>query len=147
MTIDPYLHPGLPAPAPARDGLDRQYWEGLQQEQLLIQRCNNCERYQWGPEWICHRCRSFDLGFDRVDAHGVIFSHQRVWHPVHPALSDQGPYIVVLVELPHADGIRLVGNLIGDPTQPLNIGDPVDAVFEHHNQSDQPFTLLHWTVK
>ena len=29
-------------------------------------------------------------------------SWERAWHPVHPALKDHGPYIVVLVELPDA---------------------------------------------
>jgi len=33
---------------------------------------------------------------------------------VHPALKEAGPYVVVLVELPHAGGIRMRGNLVGD---------------------------------
>jgi hypothetical protein len=36
--------------------------------------------------------------------------YERVWHPVHGALRDHKPYLVVLVELPDADGVRLVGN-------------------------------------
>jgi len=146
MDAAPYLNPGLPTPIASRDGLDHQFWDGLRNEQLWIQQCISCERFQWGPEWICHRCRSFDLQFNMVEAHGLIYSHQRVWHPVHPALTDQGPYIVVLVELPHADGVRLVGNLVGDPHQDLVIGAPVSAVFEHHTDTEHPHTLLQWTL-
>jgi hypothetical protein len=53
--------------------------------------------------------------------------------------------IVVLVELPHADGVRLVGNLLGDAQQSVDIGQPVRAVFEHHDDAEPSYTLLQWT--
>ena len=138
----PYLHPGLPKPAPSE--LDAPFWQGLREERLVLQRCLHCRDWQWGPEWICHRCHSFDLAFEDVEPNGVIYSYERVWHPVHPALKDQGPYLIVLVQLPHADNVRLVGNLLGDPRAPVAIGAEVDGVFEHHNDAEQPFSLLHW---
>jgi len=52
----------------------------------------------------------------------------------------------VLVELPQAGGVRIVGNLLGDPEQPLVIGAPVVGVFEHHRDADVPHTLLQWAV-
>lgn len=139
----PYLNEGLPAPA-ATD-LDRPYWDGLRAERLLLQRCRRCARFQWGPEWICHRCLNFDLEFAEVAPRGVIYSHERVWHPVHPALKEQGPYVIVLVELPQADGVRVVGNLLGDPAQQLVIGAEVSGVFEHH-AGEPPWTLLQWRL-
>lgn len=139
-----YLHAGLPGPVAAPDGLDAPYWQGLRDEQLLLQRCAACHRFQWGPEWICHRCLSFDVGYAAVEPHGVIYSYERAWHPVHPALKDQGPYVIVLVELPAADGVRLVGNLLGDPRQSVEIGAEVRGVYEHHNSADAAFTLLQW---
>jgi uncharacterized OB-fold protein len=146
MTDIPYLRAGLPKPKPSADGLDAPFWEGLREERLLLQRCNGCERWQWGPEFVCHRCHSFDLRYEETTAEGVLYSHERVWHPVHPALADQGPYIVALVELPHADNVRIIGNLLGDPHQPLEIGSPVHAFFEHHNDDESPHTLLQWVV-
>jgi uncharacterized protein len=141
-----YLAPGLPAPQPARDALDAAFWAGLRQERLLLQRCGGCGHWQWGPEWLCHRCHSFDVVFEETKAAGRIYSYERVWHPVHRALAGQGPYLVVLVELPHADGVRLVGNLLGDPLQNVVIGAAVHGVFEHHADADPAFTLLQWRV-
>ena len=141
-----YLAAGLPAPVPSRDGLDAPFWQGLADEKLLLQRCQSCERWQWGAEWVCHRCRSFDLSFEETEATGIVYSHQRVWHPVHPALADQGAFVIVLVELPHADKVRLVGNLLGDPMQTLEIGTAVSGVYEHHEDNDPSFTLLQWQL-
>jgi uncharacterized OB-fold protein len=139
-----YLPPGLPRPVPQADGLDAPYWEAAQRGELRVQRCRACRAWQWGPEWICHACLSFDLGWEAVEGRGTIYSWERVWHPVHPALKDAGPYLVVLVELPHAGGIRMIGNLLGDPHQPVAIGAPVAAVFEHHAAAPQPYTLVQW---
>lgn len=139
------LPPGLPVPVPAPDGVDTPFWEATRRHELVVQRCQSCQGFQWGPEHICHRCRSFDLGWEAVEPTGVIYSYERAWHPVHPALADACPYLVVLVELPHADGIRMVGNLMGDPTQSVAIGAAVEAVFEDHD-TDPPSTLVQWRL-
>jgi len=126
--------------------LDEPFWTGLRDERLMIQRCENCRGWQWGPEWVCHRCQSFEIGYEQVPAEGFVYSHQRVWHPVHGALQDQGPYVVVLVELPAAGNVRIVGNLLGDPHQSLEIGAGVSGAFKHHAESDPAFTLLQWEM-
>ncbi len=138
------LPEGLPAPVAEADGLSAPYWEGARRGELVIQRCRACRGWQWGPEWICHRCLSFDLGWERVAGRGRIYSWERVWHPVHPALKDAGPYVAVLVELPEADNVRMIGNLVGDPREPVVIGSSVEAVFEAHDDAKPPFTLVHW---
>ena len=142
-----YLNPGLPIPVPAGDGLDAPYWEAAAEGRLVVQRCKSCGTYQWGPEWMCHACCSEDLEFVEIPPLGRIYSYERVWHPVHPALNDQGPYIIVLVELPGRDGARMVGNLLGNPQQEVTIGAEVEAVFEQHEDADPPFTLVQWRTK
>jgi uncharacterized protein len=139
-----YLPAGLPRPSPEPDGLDAPYWQGTLHGELRVQRCRGCAGWQWGPEWICHRCLGFDLDWVAVPSRGTIYSWTRVWHPVHPALQDHGPYVVVLVELPEAGGVRMVGNLLGDPAEPVVIGTPVEAVFEPHSDATPPFALVQW---
>ena len=139
-----YLPAGLPIPVAETDGLSAPYWEGLRQGKLLVQRCGRCDTWQFGAEWLCHRCHAFDPVWTEVAPRGRIFSWERVWHPSHAALKGHGPYIAVLVELPHAGGIRMVGNLLGDPEQAVVIGTDVEGVFEHHLDSDPPYSLLQW---
>ena len=110
---------------PENDGLDKPYWEATRRGELLVQRCKSCGTFQWGPEWICHKCLSFDLDWHKVSGKGRIYSWERPWHPVHPALKGHGPYIVVLVELPDAGNVRMLGNLLGDPKQDVPIGAEV----------------------
>lgn len=139
-----YLPPGLPAPVPEPDGLDAPYWAGTRENELRIQRCRDCRAWLWGPEWLCHQCLSFDIEWQRVEGQGLIYSWERAWHPVHPALKGHPPYIVALVELPEAGHIRMLGNLLGDPHQEVRIGAAVEAVFEPHDEAKAPYTLVHW---
>ena len=139
-----YLPDGLPTPSSGPDGLSQPYWDGTREKKLRIQKCNGCGSWQWGPEWICHRCHSFDLGWQEISGKGRIYSYQRPHHPVHTALTGHGPYIAVLVELPEYGNIRMVGNLLGDPLQTVTIGAAVEAVFEPHDNAKPPYTLVQW---
>ena len=140
-----YLPEPVAVPVPMRDGLDAPFHEGAQRGELRVQYCAACESWQWGPEWICWRCLAWDPEWRPVAPRGRIYSWERVWHPVHPALAGAVPYVVVLVELPHADGVRMVGNLLGDPRAEIAIGGEVEAVFEHHRDADPPYTLVQWS--
>ena len=66
---------------------------------------------------------------------------------VHRALDGHGPYLIVLVELPGAAGIRMVGNLPGDPMRTVTIGAEVEAVFEPHDDATPPYTLVQWQMR
>ena len=141
---DAYLPPGLPIPVPERNGLSTPFWHGLRDGRLRVQRNPRTGVYQWPPQWIAHDTRTFDLDWVDVEPRGLIYSWTRVWHPVHPALKDACPYVVVVVELPQAGSVRMLGNLLGDPLADVVIGTPVEAVFEHHHGAEPPFTLLQW---
>lgn len=141
---DHYLPAGLPAPLAEPKALYEPYWQSTRDEKLKVQRNPATGRYQWPPQWIAHDTQTFELEWVEVAPRGVIYSWTRVWHPVHPALQEAGPYIIVVVELPHAGGIRMLGNLLGDPRQAVEIGAEVEAVFEHHDDAPTPFTLVQW---
>ena len=141
-----YLPSGLPIPVPEPSGLSKPFWDGLRNETIMVQRNARTGVYQFPPQWICHDTQTFDVEWVATAPKGVIYSWTRVWHPVHPAMKTACPYIVVVVELPDAGRVRMLGNLLGDPRQTVEIGTPVEAVFEHHNDADPAFTLLQWRV-
>lgn len=141
-----YLPPGLPSPVPEPDGLSAPFWNGLHEGRLLVQQCGGCNTWQFGPEWLCHHCHTFDPPWRQVSPRGRIFSWERVWHPSHPSLVGHGPYLVVLVELPQAGNIRMLGNLLGDPMQEVAVGAEVEGVFERHGEAHRPYTLLQWRL-
>ena len=141
-----YLPTGMPQPMPEPDGLDRPYWQATRANRLLVQRCRACRTWLWGPEWICHACHALDPSWEEVAPAGLIHSWTWVWHPTNACLAGFGPYLAVLIELPAAGGIRMLGNLLGDPRQPVVIGAPVRAAFEPHDAAPEPYTLVQWRL-
>lgn len=140
-----YLPAGLPAPLPSADGLDAPFWSAAREHRLVVQRCNSCHTFQWTPEWICHRCHSYELGWEEVQPAGILYSWERVWNPSHEAVAPAVPYLIVLVELPQAGNIRMIGNLLGDPLQDVVIGSALEAEFEDH-PGPEPYTLVQWKL-
>lgn len=141
-----YLPDGLPIPVPGASDVNKPFWDGLRGDVVRVQRNPRTGVYQWPAQWICHDDQGFDIDWVEIEPRGVIYSWTRVWHPVHPALREHGPYIVVVVELPHTGKVRMLGNLLGDPNQRVSIGDAVEGVFEHHEGADPPYTLLQWRL-
>lgn len=136
-----YLPAGLPAPAP--NGVDDPFWAATLRHEITVQHCDACGHMQFPPEEICRKCHAFDPGWATVAPRGKLTSWTRIWHPVHPALADAGPYMAVVVTLDEAPHIRLVGNLIGDAEADPPMDAPVEAAFEDH----EGYTLVQWRLR
>jgi uncharacterized OB-fold protein len=137
----PYFHGGLPLPAPRADGVDVEFWAAAREHRLVVQRCAACGEAQFPPEVICRSCQSKAVEWRDIEPRGTLTSSVRVWHPTHPALEREVPYLVGVVEL--AAGARMIGNILGDARRTdLTIGMAMSAVFEDHDDAD--VTLIQW---
>lgn len=139
-----YLPAALPVPQPMDSGFDQPYFDGLNDERLVIQRCHSCETWIWGPEHVCYNCLAWDPSWVEVEPRGRIYAWTRVWSPGFVSLRPATPYLAALVELPHAGNVRMIGNLLGDRMQEVKIGDEVVGEYEHHQAFDYKYSLLHW---
>lgn len=129
---------------PAADGVDEPYWLGLREGQLRIQRCGACGRWIWAPQWRCGACGSFDLHWADAAPRGRIYSWVRTWHPFAPELAAHVPYVTALVELPDADGVRLLGILVADKNADVRIGQTVAAAIQPASDITSGWPVLRW---
>jgi uncharacterized OB-fold protein len=117
-----------PRPVINRDNAG--FWEGVARHQLLIQRCGDCRtlRFPWLPG--CNVCGS--LLWDTVEAsgEGTVFSYVVMHHPPFPAFDP--PYAVGLIDL--AEGVRMVSNVVGVPSDKVRIGQPVRLEFQQFDE-------------
>ena len=135
----PFLPAGLPLPQPTVD--DAPFWEAARRHELVVKRCTKCGTFRHSPMPCCYNCQSFDHEWAKIKGNGIIFSYINVVHPVHPALKDRVPFNVVLVELPEAGDVRMVGNVLDTPFEELYVGMPVEVTFE---DIDAETTLPQW---
>lgn len=124
----PYLE-GAPPPH-TQDWDTREWWEYVKRHELVVQRCSDCGAFRHTPVPVCWKCRSFTYGWMPVSGRGVVYSWTIARHPAHPSVKDKVPYNIAIVELPDADHIRMVGNLVDVPEDEIEIGMPVEVTFE-----------------
>ena len=121
--MDKYLKP-IPAP----DEVSKTFWQGCQREELLLQRCNNCGRFQFYPRPLCVNCMSRSLEWVRSSGKGAVYSFTVTHKTTTPGFAQELPYVYAIVEL--AEGVRLTTNIVGCPPEQVYIGMPVVVVFE-----------------
>ncbi|MFE6159037.1 bifunctional MaoC family dehydratase N-terminal/OB-fold nucleic acid binding domain-containing protein [Streptomyces sp. NPDC056486] len=123
---NPQGNPKGKRPRPVINRDNAGFWEGVARHQLLIQRCGGCRalRFPWLPG--CNVCGS--LVWDTVEAsgEGTVYSYVVMHHPPFPAFDP--PYAVGLIEL--AEGVRMVSNVVGVPSDKVRIGQPVRLEFQ-----------------
>lgn len=109
--------PPRPTPATTRD--NSWWFEALNDNRLLIQRCANCQtlRHPTGP--MCPDCQSLEYDSIEASGSGTVHSHITVHYPQVPGF--EYPLAVVLVDLP--EGVRVLMN--ADAPDELAVGDPV----------------------
>jgi uncharacterized OB-fold protein len=116
---------------PRLTDLNREFWTGGQVGELRFQRCQECGYYNHPPSPICPACHSKNLAFDVVSGRASLWTYTvnyQAWMP-GPEL----PYILAIVALPEQEGLRLTTNLVDVAPEDLEIGMPLEVVFEAHD--------------
>ncbi|MBI3964616.1 MAG: Zn-ribbon domain-containing OB-fold protein [Chloroflexi bacterium] len=123
--------PTLPVPLPDYDS--QPFWDGCREGKLLVQRCPACDHHRYPPRPMCPQCRALGGEWIEASGRGVVYSWIVAHHPVHPAVVDQVPYNVAIVEL--AEGPRMVSNVVDAAPEELRAGLPVEVIFEPLNDT------------
>ena len=116
-------------PLPALDGLTKEFYNWCRRGDLRFQRCSACQAWRHVPRPMCASCGSFEWTWQRSSGRGTVFSWTVAERPMHPAFQDDAPYAPVVIEM--AEGVRLVSEMLDCSPDELEIGMPVELVFDH----------------
>lgn len=116
----------MPVPTP----VTRPFWEGLQQREVRLQRCEDCQQWVFYPRSHCPHCLSARLAWHTVSGRGVIYSFCVSNVPSAPMFADEVPQKLAIVEL--EEGVRLCSTLVATEGVELKVGMAVLPVFEDH---------------
>jgi len=109
--------------------LNRAFWTGGKNGELLIQRCAACGLWVNPPEAACTSCGG-TLAAEPVSGKGTVFSFTVNHQPYNP--ETPVPYVVAIVELDEQKDLRVFTNLVEVAPDQVQIGMPVAVRFEDH---------------
>jgi uncharacterized OB-fold protein len=121
------LHP----PLPSADDVSKTFWDGVNAGKLLVQRCADCQRFQFPPLALCGSCQSNEVAFEEVSGRGTVYSFtETVSGARHPYFQSISPYLAGLVQLDEQQGLVFASNFPGASYDDLSIGAPVEVEFQ-----------------
>ncbi len=113
------------------------FWEGTAAGELRIQRCGGCGALRHPPGPMCPACGAANPEYAVAAGTGEVYSYVVQHHP--PVPGKKLPIVVALVQL--AEGVRMVGELLGVGPERVRIGLPVRVDFV---RVDDDLTLPAW---
>ncbi len=108
------------------------YWDACNDEQLVMQKCGQCQKFRWHPAPLCTHCGAEEFSWEAISGRGKIYSWTVITHPIHPVAVERVPYIVVEVELEEQQGLRMLSNLIACEPAHVTFDQTVELAFIQH---------------
>lgn len=116
---------------PALDDSNRVFWTSGESGALAIVRCRACGFWIHPPSPICPSCLGRDLTPQPVSGRGTLVSFTVNHQPWIPGFDP--PYVIALVELDEQPGLRITSNLVGCAIEKVEIGLPVEILFDEYD--------------
>ncbi|TPG33108.1 thiolase C-terminal domain-containing protein [Mycolicibacterium hodleri] len=118
--------PGRPLP---QITLDNEYfWTSGADGRLRLQECQGCQALIHPPAPICRYCRGHDIGVRTVSGRATLSAftvNHRFGFPDLPP-----PYVIAQVAIAEDPRVRLTTNIIDCDPDALELGQPVEVVFQ-----------------
>jgi uncharacterized OB-fold protein len=110
------------------------YWQGGRDGELRLQRCRACGYYLHPPSVICPKCWSKDIGVETVSGRAEVLTfsvNHQLWMPGLDV-----PFVLAIVRLVEQDDLRITTNIVNCPPEAVEIGMPVQVLFEPHVEEE-----------
>lgn len=115
-------------PMPLADATTLPFWQAAAEHRLVVQRCAACAHTRHPPAPVCPECRSEAAEWLELDGRGELYTYTIVHRPL--AAGQALPFVIAVVALAGSGGLRMISNVVGVDPAALEIGMPVQLVWE-----------------
>jgi|SRR5690606_13615931 uncharacterized OB-fold protein len=112
---------------------NQEYWDGLNQEKLLLKSCLDCGKAHFFPRPMCPLCHSDRLEWITASGHGRIYSFSAT-------VSASSPYVFAMVTL--EEGPTMITNIVDASPEELAIGQDVEVTYLRDQTGKQNFPVF-----
>jgi uncharacterized OB-fold protein len=128
----------MPKQSPVPEDVDRGFWEAANENRLVVQNCQECNRLQHPPQEACAQCGSgAHLDWREMSGRGTIYTYAVMYDNPVPLLFEDQPFNAAVIKLEDDPDIMMLSHLPGTPVDEVPIGAPVKLVFEKTQATGQ----------
>jgi uncharacterized OB-fold protein len=110
------------------DHVNKAYYKGFLERQLLLGRCADCGRWHAPLRPRCPSCWSASVAPTPVSGRGSVYL-LTLLHQGPPGVDYSRPWPLAAIELDEQDGLRVVGTLVECPAEQRRVGQPVELTW------------------
>lgn len=119
------------------------HYRGRLRRELLVNRCDDCQRWHAPPKPVCPDCWSWNVTPTPVSGNGKIFMNVFLYQgPPAPGVDYSTPYPVVAVELEEQVGLRFTSTVVDADNEEIQIGRAVRLDWRERHSSPMPVFVL-----
>ena len=104
------------------------YWKACQNHQLIIQKCDNCGKYQFYPRTICSHCTGDNLQWAEASGRGQVVSYTIMRRALTKAYVEGGVTVLALIKL--EEDVQMMSNILDCDPEQVCAGMAVEVIFE-----------------
>ena len=116
------------------------FWDGIQNGEFRLNRCNDCGTVIWYPRRTCNVCLSRNLTEFTASGRGSIYTFT-INRRGEGSFKESAPYVLCYVEL--EEGPRVLTNLVDSNLDDVAIGKAVEVVYE---KDDSGWTIYRFKL-
>jgi len=110
---------------PRPDHASRHYWQSAADGTLVLQRCTQCDQFQFYPRSLCAACAG-DTEWVTASGRGTLYTYTVIRQNRSEAFAPLSPYAVGIVQLD--EGVRMMSNIVDCDIEALRVGMPLEVV-------------------
>jgi uncharacterized OB-fold protein len=110
------------------------FWQGGRDGELRFQRCRACGYFLHPPAVLCAKCHSKDIGIEAVSGRAELLTYSVNYQAWMPGL--EPPFVLAIVRCVEQDDLRLTTNLVNCDIDAIEIGMPLQVLFEPHEEEE-----------
>ncbi|TQM11227.1 Zn-ribbon domain-containing OB-fold protein [Pseudonocardia kunmingensis] len=112
------------------DAWTEPFWLATREHHLTVPKCTHCGTFRFPPGPFCFECQHQDVEHVEVSGNGTVYTYTVARHAVVPSLADSVPYVVAVLELDDAPGVRMIANVVESDPESVRIGSRVELVWD-----------------
>ncbi len=120
--------PGIPKMQPYVNQDNREFFDAMNRQELVFQRCKNCALYLHPPRPMCPRCMSTESEWIPSTGNGSVYSFVSFVYDKAAYPGIKVPYAVALIELEN-EKVRMLSNIMDVAPADIYIDMPVELTF------------------
>lgn len=113
----------LTVPGPTVTPVTKPFWDAVQRQEFVLQKCIDCGQWVFYPRTHCPHCWSDHLKWTLASGKGRLKTWCVVHRPGNPAWEAVTPFVLGVVEL--EEGPTMLSHLLLNSHQSLRIGLPL----------------------